>query len=220
MHQVEVCWGGHNKEQTIGIRVRSSDATVADLLEVWQSLAEDTRVRKKYAGPGLVCRGCQSNCCSNPFVIPDLIAIKQMADHLSMSYSVLIDTYCCPHHRQKGLLKLKSEPCIFLQDNLCTIYPYRSLTCRFYLCSSLLGETEQIIYSIAWTGIAAAWIFARQEGIISGPAHGTHRPGRGSFEQICLDLIAKYSRSPNVDLFLNACQYSHIPLKPFLSSEQ
>jgi hypothetical protein len=111
-----------------------------------------------------------------------------------------------------GLLRMQPDPCIFLQDNVCTIYPLRSLICRFYLCCKVAGDTEQLIYSLSWTGAAATQLFVEELGLLPGSSGY----GLSSFDMMFKKLIEDYRYDPNVKLFMKAREYSDIPLAPFI----
>ena len=70
-------------------------------------------------------------------------------------------------------------------------YPIRALICRFYLCSTLRGDTEQLIYYISSLGMTATHVFARQEGLLAeGRGHKQYgSPVSGVVQAVC-------SRSP------------------------
>ncbi|MGR6835140.1 YkgJ family cysteine cluster protein [Syntrophomonas erecta] len=213
--RIEVYQAEENGRLSIGIRVHSDDASLADLLEVWQPLCDDTRIFKSYGvNNHSACRGCTNNCCNTAYVIPDLISFKKMAAYLKSDYPSFINRYFQAEKVSRGLLRMVPEPCIFLKERICEIYPVRSLICRFYLCSPLLGDTEQLIYSITWTGITATLLFAQGRGLIP-PLTGN---GITSFDRLFINLFTEYRSDPKVELFLKAKNYEDIPLKPFIHS--
>ncbi len=213
MNNVEVYNALENGTLGIGIRV-NGPATVQDLLDVWQPLCDDQTLYKQYAqGNYALCKGCQLNCCSTAYVIPDLISFKKMAAGLKLDHGAFITSY---FHREKlssGLLRLQPNPCVFLHDNICEIYPLRSLICRFYLCSHLLGDTEELIYKIAWSGAAATQIFAEQKGLIPELGAGA----LSSFDRLFVNLLAEYRSSEGVKSFLQAQDYGDISLRHFMT---
>lgn len=212
MKKVEVYYCTEPTESGMAIRIKDKSATVQDLLDAWQPLCDDETVYKSYAPDNFsVCRGCLINCCNTAYVMPDLIAFKKMAAHLNLDYHDFLTGYFQSDKRAAGLLKMKS-PCIFLQDNICTIYTIRALICRFYICTQLMGTAEQFIYSIAWTGTAAALLFARQNELL--PDDET--AARSSMDQMFIRLLQEYQNNPNVLLFFQADDYNEIPLLPFL----
>lgn len=213
MHKLEVYQDYEQGKAAIGVRIMDSRATLADLLAVWQPLCDDSAVHKMYANDyHCACKGCQINCCLTAYVIPDLVALRRMSKHLGMEERELIQNCLDPDKRTLGFLRLRPNPCIFLQDNICTIYPERSLLCRFYICSTILGSTEQLIYSIAWVGVAAAQIYARQQGLLDKPPAG----GFTSLDLMLARTIEEFSQHPGLPYFMLAEDYADIPLEPFL----
>jgi Fe-S-cluster containining protein len=185
---------------------------VQDLLDAWQPLCDDQSIFKQYAeGNYALCKGCQLNCCSTAYVIPDLVSFRKMAASLNMEYSDFIARFFQQEKRDVGLLRLQPNPCVFLQDNICTIYPVRSLICRFYICCNILGDTEELIYKIAWTGAAATQVFAEKMGLIQ-----SNRSGSSSFDRLFTNLVEEYRESEGVYSFLQAREYQDIPLHHFL----
>jgi Fe-S-cluster containining protein len=214
MNNIEVYNAVENGTLGIGIRV-NSHATVQDLLDVWQPLCDDQSLFKQYAeGNYALCKGCQLNCCSTAYVIPDIIAFKKMASSLELDQAAFIANYFHPEKLGLGLLRLQPNPCVFLQNGICTIYSIRSLICRFYLCSHLLGDTEELIYKIAWTGAAATQVFAEEKGLIPGVGAGA----LSSFDRLFVRLLEEYRSSEGVKSFLEAHDYRDVPLHHFLTA--
>lgn len=196
----------------LDIRVNDPKATIADLLEAWQPLCDDPRVIKKYGGQTGICKGCVNNCCSNAYVIPDLISFKRIAAALEVEHRDFINKYFDAEKAGAGLLRMRSDPCIFLRDNICTVYPWRSLICRFYLCSNMSGDCEQLIYSIAWAGSAALQVFAEKNQMI----FPSNESNLSSFDLMFKGLIEEYRLTSMVKVFLEAENYGDIPLQTFL----
>lgn len=210
-NNVEVYNSSENGKLGLGIRI-NGPASVQDLLDAWQPLCDDQTLFKQYAtGNYALCKGCQLNCCSTAYVIPDLISFKKMAALLDLEWRVFIDRYFQREKREVGLLRLKPNPCVFLQNNICSIYSVRSLICRFYLCSPLLGDTEELIYKIAWTGAAATQVFAEEQGLIQGNGSGST-----SFDRLFASLLQDYRDSEGVAAFLQAKNYNDVSLHYFL----
>lgn len=203
----------YDEDNGAGVRVNDNKATLQDLLDAWQPLCDDEKLYKLYAeGQHRACRACTVNCCNTAYVIPDLIAFKKMAASTGLEYPEFIARYFQQEKLKAGLLRMQPNPCIFLQDNICTIYPVRSLICRFYLCCKLTGETEQLIYSLSWTGAAATQLFAEELGLLQT----SPEQGLTSFDLMFKKLIEDYRHDPRVQLFLQAREYSDIPLAPFI----
>lgn len=187
-------------------------ANLMDLLNAWQPLCDQSVYHKKYAsGPDQSCRACLHNCCDTAYVIPDLIAFKKMARHIGCDYESLAAQYFEAEKRAIGLLRIKPNPCLFLQDRMCTIYPIRTLICRFYLCVNLRGDTEELIYRISSLGMAATHIFAREKGLL-----GYRQGPISSMDRLFLRLFDEYEGDPLLVYFLKAEDYAEIPLRPFL----
>ena len=159
------------------------------------------------------CKGCTVNCCQS-YVIPDLIAFKRMAEGLHLSHRDFLSAYFQADKLAVGLPRMKPNPCIFLQNNICSIYPWRSLICRFYICTPLNGATEQLVYSLTWTGITATIVKLEEAGLLQ-PDPGA---GMSSMDMLFNDLIVEYRDKPGVRLFMEADTYRDIALLPFLDS--
>ncbi|MCX5779612.1 MAG: YkgJ family cysteine cluster protein [Firmicutes bacterium] len=209
--RVEIYSAVENGQLGLGVRM-NGPATVQDLLDAWQPLCDDPTIYKSYAeGNYAACRGCQLNCCPTAYVIPDLVSFKRMAASLELDHAEFIDRYCQKEKLEVGLLRLQPNPCTFLSDNICTVYPVRSLICRLYLCTRLLGETEELIYKIAWTGAAATQIFAERNSLLPSKAGAA-----SSFDRLFINLVEEYRQHLGVKSFLQARDYSDIPLYHFL----
>lgn len=217
MKKIEVYQTVEDGIVKLGARVNDPEANVADLLEAWQPLCDDESIYKIYGHNHYsACKGCPNNCCDTAYVIPDLISFRNMAAQLQVTEPEFIQDCFDQDKWALGLLKIKSNPCIFLQERLCTIYPLRSLICRFYICSDLTWDTEQLIYTIAWSGAAATQIYAQQQGYLPEPAPG----GYTSFDRVFVDLVEAYRELPGVKAFLTAGSYEDVPLRHFLKGEQ
>lgn len=211
MAQVQVYYCNNPHNEGIALHI-DSNASLNDLLAAWQPLCDESAYGKKYASdPKQSCRACTHNCCDTAYVIPDLIAFKKMARHLECDFEFLVDNYFQPEKRRIGLLRMLPNPCVFLKDKLCSIYPIRSLICRFYLCATLRGDAEQLIYHISSLGMAATHVFARQQGVL-----GEKRGSTSSMDRLFLELFEKYASDPLLQYFLSAEEYEDIPLHPFI----
>ena len=212
MSKIEVYQTLEDGKEKLGVKIHDTQANVADLLEAWQPLCDDETIYKAYGqNHHSVCKGCPNNCCNTAYVIPDLISFRQIAAQLQKTEPELIEDWFEPDKLALGLLKIKSNPCIFLQEGICSIYSLRSLICRFYICSDLTWEAEKLIYTIAWSGAAATQIYAAQEGYLPEPAPG----GFTSFDRFFVELVEAYRELPGVKAFLSAEGYQDIPLQHF-----
>lgn len=215
MPKVEVYYRDLEPEPGVCLRINDESATLGDLLEAWQPLCDDSSLYKSFAdGNHAPCKGCTVNCCQTAYVIPDLISFKRMADELQLSHREFLAHYFQAEKLAVGLPRIEPNPCVFLQNNICQIYPWRSLICRFYICTPLNGATEQLVYSLTWTGITATKMQLEAEGLLQP------KPGAGlsSMDMLFNDLIEEYRHNPNVRLFMESTTYQDIPLLPFLDS--
>jgi Fe-S-cluster containining protein len=213
MKKVVICQTEDNGRFLLSVRVEDETASLQDLLDAWQPLCDDALIHKKYAEAfHNVCKACQINCCNTAYVIPDLIAFKKIAKHLQLGYEDFIQQYFQKEKLAVGLLRLNPDPCIFLQDRICSVYALRSLICRFYICTPLQGETEELIYKISWAGSAAAQVFAEQKGLIVR----SENVSVSSFDLLFLNLLEEYRQTQMVEAFLRADNYDDIPLRLFL----
>jgi len=213
MNKVVICQTEDKGQFVLGVQVEDKTASLQDLLDAWQPLCDDTLIHKEYATTFHdACKACQVNCCNTAYVIPDLIAFKKIATQRELGYEDFIQGYFQTEKLTAGLLRLKPDPCIFLKEQICSIYTLRSLICRFYICTPLQGETEELIYKISWAGAAATQVFAEQQGLINKEKTAS----RSSFDLLFLNLLEEYRHTQMVESFLLADNYSDIPLHLFL----
>lgn len=213
MNKIEIYRDAANDQAAIGIRINDEGAALSDLLDAWQPLGDDESIYKHYGDCHFApCKGCTNNCCNTAYVIPDIISFKKMAALKKLDHKSFIQAYFAEDKIRAGLLRMRPDPCIFIKDNICTVYPCRSLICRFYICTDITGQAQQLIYSLAWTGAAALQLFAEENGLIKTDGPG----GLSSFDLMFKKLIEEYRYKPQVRLFLQADDYAQIPLKPFL----
>lgn len=213
MSKVELYQDTEQGKAKVGVKITDSRATLDDLLTAWQPLCDDEKLHKMFASDyHCACRGCQVNCCNTAYVIPDLIAFHHMCVHLKLDESEFALNCFDQNKRSLGFMRLSPNPCLFLQNNLCSVYSKRALLCRFYICSDIMGDTEQLIYSITWTGIAATQAYAREKNLIPLPPVG----GFTSLDMMLAKTIEEFSSHPGVEHFRQARHYRDIPLKPFL----
>jgi Fe-S-cluster containining protein len=213
MRKIEVYQEEENGKLAIGLHINDHGASLQDLLEAWQPLCDDKTIYKSYAsGFHDLCKGCQVNCCNTAYVIPDLVAFKKICKSLALSHEEFIKEYFDPEKAAAGLLRLRPNPCIFLRDNICSIYSLRTLICRFYICSRLTGAAEELIYRLSWTGAAATQVFAEQQGLVEKQPTAAFT----SFDLLFCRLLEQYRESEGVSYFLKAASYGDIPLQAFL----
>ncbi len=214
MNKIEVYQSENNGKLVLGLKIKDDKANLQDLLDIWQPLCDDNLIHKEYA-PGFhdVCKGCQVNCCNTAYVIPDIIAFKKISRELNLDQQDFIKAYFEPEKLAAGLIRLQPNPCIFLDQNICSIYPIRSLICRFYICTPLAGETEELIYKLSWAGAAATQIFAENQGLLNRD----QGVGRSSFDLLFCNLLEEYRGTQMVEAFLQAHDYRDVPLGLFLS---
>ena len=195
----------------IHLDILDGHANLQDVLDAWQPLCDDRTVYKTYArGHYDACRACTSNCCDAADVTPDLISFKKMAVTLKTDGLSLLQQYCDPVSRQEGLIRLKSGPCVFLHHRQCTVYPVRSLLCRFYICTELSASTQDLIYRISLAGAAATQFFAVELGWLDEAA----RPETG-FDLMFWNYMHQFKQHPAIDAFLRAANYRDIPAALF-----
>lgn len=211
--KVEVYSGEEDGVLGMGVNIIDKRANLADLLAAWQPLCDDTDIFRPYGNnANASCKGCLINCCNTAYVIPDIIAFKEISAYLGLGYREFIQNYFQKDKVEHGLLRLQPDPCIFLKNNICTIYARRTLLCRFYLCSQLLPSTEELIYSLTWTGAAAMQLFAWKEGLIKPIL----KKGLSSFDLLFVNLLEEYRSDPKIRWFSEAAGYEDVPLQPFL----
>lgn len=129
-------------------------ASVQDLLDAIQPFSDEVSIHKDYLEDGHgTCRGCQVNCCRESFVIPDIISFHGLLDYLQLTAVDFLDGYFDAHKVKNGLPRLISGPCIFLKEDICSVYPYRTLICQLYICTPMTGDTEELVYSVVGAGI-------------------------------------------------------------------
>lgn len=194
------------------LEVLDQAASLQDVMDAWQPLCDDEGIFKKYAsGHYAACRGCTLNCCNAADITPDLISFKKMASLLKMDYRSMLKQFYDPVSLQAGLIKMKSNPCVFLEEKCCSIYPVRSLLCRFYLCTELSGSTQELLYRISLLGSVATQQFALQESLVSADAE----PHAG-FDLMVWKYMQNYQSHPAVRAFQEASNYCELPISLFL----
>lgn len=132
------------------------DATAADLLAAMEPFSDDEEITKPYlpARRG-VCRGCPDNCCVRSWIAPDLPAVSALLKSRGLTWTELADRYLDRAAYARGVVRFRSRPCIFLVDNCCQVYEDRPAICRFFVCSPLTAELEDLGHRIIGVGLAA-----------------------------------------------------------------
>lgn len=196
----------------IDLEVYDPTASVQDLLDAIQKWCDDEEIFKAY----LVeergsCRGCPVNCCRECYVIPDAVSFYQWGDHLRMTGEDLVH-YCLDADcLARGIPRLRSSPCLFLKDNLCQIYPYRTLICRLYICTVMSDRASEVVYRVVAAGQGELVRRLRQDGYLPAAV----LPGGAAYEQQLMRLVeveAKRADNP----FNGVNSYTEVPLAPFL----
>ncbi len=197
----------------LGVKVVEEGATLADLLEAWEPLADDSSVYKQFAPDNRsVCKGCKVNCCRQAYVIPDLISLKRMSSYLRLSPLEFAVRYLDQEKLRLNLPRLRYSPCPFLVDDCCSVYPARTLICRFYLCTHILGETEEFIYSVTLAGMAATQLYLDGVGVMD---LGAEVRGISGYEASLQRLLDSSRKTGAARAFLEASDYADIPLTVF-----
>ena len=198
----------------IDLEIYDKTASVQDLLDAIQQWCDDGEIFKAYLPEEKgSCCGCPVNCCRECYVIPDAVSFYQWESYLGMPAAELVE-YCLDADcLSRGIPRLRSSPCLFLQDRLCQIYPYRTLICRLYICTLMSDRASEVVYRVAAAGQGELVRRLRQEGYLL-PAV---QPGGAGYEQQLMRVIeAEAERADNP--FKNAESYAEVPLAPFLGS--
>lgn len=184
-------------------------ATVADLLAALQPFSDDPAIHKQYLPAGCgTCRACPVNCCRASYVIPDKISFLKLVDHLGVTPADFFDRFIDLERRKFGLPRLLSRPCIFLQNDICSVYPCRTLICQLYFCTPMEGDTEELIYSVVCAGIAELVRWAREAGWLTAQPDGVPPSG---YDRLFMDLIKQWLDKPD-NPFQGAESYSEVKL--------
>jgi len=199
-----------NDQSGLRLLIDGGSHTVADLLQLWQPLCDDERIYKQFAAnQHAACVSCINNCCNTAYVTPDIIAVRKMALQAGLSLPDFAQRWLDADKLALGIPVLP-QPCPWLSaTGRCEIYEARSLLCRFYLCTPLAGELEQLIYSLTLVGMVAT---ARELGL-STPDAGMSMT---SFDRLNLETMFSWKDHPGVEAFLHANSYQEVPLKIFL----
>lgn len=196
----------------LDLAVHDETASVEDLLTAVQPWCADGTIYKQYlekkSGD---CAGCAVNCCRECLVVPDLISFDMLRKSLAVDSREFFASYIDQEYLKQGLPRLRSSPCVFLKDRLCSVYRSRTLICRLYICTLMTSRASDIIYSVIAAGIGEFMRFAREEGQLAEEA----RPPGGSYTGMLYDLV--HPESIRLDNpFRGVWSYREVPLSPFL----
>ncbi|NLC08062.1 MAG: YkgJ family cysteine cluster protein [Syntrophomonadaceae bacterium] len=204
---IEEVWG-------LDLAIHDERATVQDLIEAIQPWCDDNQIYKAYLaekqGP---CRGCPINCCRECFVLPDAISFGWLHESLGVTPTEFIKRYFDQELLSKGLPRLRSSPCIFLKEGLCTVYPHRTLICRLYICTPMTDEAQTMVYGVVAAGIGEFIRLAEEQGLLN--IQGANVAWSG-YEKMMLELI-RFEADRADNPFRGARDYQSIPLRSFCS---
>ncbi|NLK52027.1 MAG: hypothetical protein GX295_06245 [Syntrophomonadaceae bacterium] len=204
---IEGVWG-------LDLVVRNQQATVQDLIEAIQPWCDDEQIFKAYLEQKRgACKGCAVNCCRECFVLPDIISFRWLQAYLGLSPAEFLQQYFDPELLAQGLPRLRSSPCIFLQEGLCTVYPYRTLICRLYICTPMTDAAQNIVYAVVAAGIGEFYRLAKQEGYLP-QKHGATL--QGGYERMLQELV-QFESERTDNPFREALNYGEIQLRSFCS---
>ncbi|MGE5654542.1 MAG: YkgJ family cysteine cluster protein [Bacillota bacterium] len=135
--------------------ILDEEATVADLVDALAPMSEDPTVHKSYHPQHRgSCCGCKDNCCTHSLIAPDLKSLSSLAALKGYALDEIVQQTCEPQARKRGYLVLRSFPCLFLDNDRCTIYPYRPLICRLFICTQLTDAFQELIFRVLGRGIS------------------------------------------------------------------
>lgn len=203
-------------EGKIGLELAITDpsATVEDLVEAIQPWCADQYIYKQYLNENRgSCEGCPVNCCRESMVIPDVVSFQRLCRTLEVEAEEFFARYIDPEMLKQGLPSIKSSPCVFLNDKLCSVYQSCTLICRFYLCTLISDRASSLLYRVIAAGTGEFIRWARSTGRIPAEA----RPSEKGFNRMLWDLIHPESISPD-NPFQGVSSYQEVPLKHFLDS--
>lgn len=198
---------------TLDLLSVSPDATVQDLIDALQEATDDPTVYKPQLKPRYgICAGCVDNCCRQYEIYPDLISANKIAQAKNLS----LKDYAKRHlDRDKDLyfLKFTGKPCPHLKDNLCTIYPFRPIICRLFLCTPMTDDLENLRASVSYMGESALIVELLKTGLLAPTYTYKHR-----LKNLKKDLSTKYIKP---DVYTLRAQQLYLMYKknPFLKEK-
>ena len=106
------------------------------------------------------CHGCGNCCCEEGYIAINSSEISAVSSHLSMSKKSFIKENVVKLNGTYYFNEENDEPCKFLKDGSCLIYPVRPAQCRtFPYWGSLLRNTGRMNGLLRFCeGMKKAWI--------------------------------------------------------------
>jgi Fe-S-cluster containining protein len=104
----------------------------------------------------MICALCDARCCKTYIITVTAMDVVRIADYTSLEPESFAEFYEGEIENQdpatvvryrggkgRGVLALRSQPCIFLKNNRCSIYEVAPLTCKLYP-KTITGEVRGI----------------------------------------------------------------------------
>ncbi|NPV90928.1 MAG: YkgJ family cysteine cluster protein [Firmicutes bacterium] len=196
----------------LDLEVSDQSATVADLLDAIQPWCADGSIHKQYLEESRgSCEGCLVNCCRECLVVPDIVAFHRLSREFGLDTRGFIDRFIDPEQLRLGLPSLRSSPCVFLRDRICTVYQSRTLICRLYICTPMTSGASDVVYRVIAAGMGGFIRLAREAGLLGAGL----APGSTGYGRLLWDLVQPEAVRPD-NPFHRASSYHEVPLQPFL----
>lgn len=114
------------------------------------------------------CRGCVGGCCTTSIIAPDVLSFRWTAQRLGLSSAEQVCRFFDAAALGRGELRYRSLPCAFLDpgENICTIYPVRSVICRTFICCDYTPDLEDLVHNVMGGALAALLEQLREEGVL------------------------------------------------------
>lgn len=211
------------------------DATLADLNAAFAPYADAGEVYKGHlrgAGP---CLGCQGGCCTTSIIAPDLLSFRATMDFQGLTAAELAERTLDPEWLARGVVHYRSQPCIFLRDNRCSIYPVRSVICRTFICCDYTPDLEDLVHNSIGAGLAALREFLAGAGVpVPAPDAGVISLAATPYQAEFLRFYTRWALGagrleeegelyPGPGMgnpFCTATGYEQVPLRPFCTAAQ
>lgn len=210
-------------------------ATLADLNAAFAPYADAGDVHKRHLRSAGPCLGCQGGCCTTSIIAPDLISFRATMAYLGLTAAELADRTVDPEWLARGVVHYRSQPCIFLQDNLCTIYPVRSVICRTFICCDYAPDLEDLVHNSIGAGLAALREFLAAAGVpVPEPDPGVVSLAASPYQAEFLRFYIRWALGSGTleeqgelrpgpgrgNPFRTAAGYEQVPLRPFCTPTQ